>query len=220
MTLPTNGTGAVWNGGQGEAVSYELALRERYAEVRRRLGAPRASPLQMSPTSVSDRPYVIYAPINLISRPSWKILLRIASLKTGISEQRIMGRDRDVMTVHARFMTMALMRKHLNESLPVISGRWGMDHSTALHAIRKYESGQSSMRAAEFAARPRWRSSSRPKREVACTRWTKDEKAEAQAMRDDGMLLEGIADWFGVSRNAVQAMLKRHERELRGKAGG
>ena len=183
---------------------------DHYAAVKARLSGPRNVPLQIQPQYVSQRPRVLYAPIDLLGPPNWRTLLRLASLRTGVSEDRIMSRQRDVASVHARFMTWSLMRRHLEASLPMISARWGFDHSSALHGIRKYDSGQSLKRMQAVLGNPRNKPKDPERVYRSAVKWTPEEKAEAQAMRDDGMLLEGIANWFGVSRNAVQAMLKRH----------
>lgn len=186
-----------------------------YAAVRARLSRPRNATLQIQPVYVSERPRVLYAPIDMLSLPHWRFLLRFASLKTGVSEERIMSRQRDAVAVHARFMTWSLMRRHLETSLPMISCRWGFDHTSALHGIRKYDSGQSLKRLQAVLSNPRKRTKGPDRvRKFKTVKWTEEEKAEAKAMRDDGMLLEGIGNWFGVSRNAVQAMLKRYEKKL------
>ncbi len=200
---------------------YDLSTYEgqakHYAAVRARLSRPRNATLQIQPQYVAERPRVLYAPIDLLGSPNWRTLLRFVSLKTGVAEDRIMSRQRDAVSVHARFMTWSLMRRHLETSLPMISCRWGFDHTSALHGIRKFDSGQSLKRMQSVLANNPSRT--RPKdperiHKFKTVKWTPEEKAEAKAMRDDGMMLESIANWFGVSRSAVQAMLKRYERAM------
>lgn len=196
-------------------LSTHAGQAEHYREVRARLDRPKYVALLVQPRVIVQRPRVLYAPFDFLTTPSWRNLLRFVSLKTGVSEDLIMGRQRDPVTIHARFMTMTWMRRHLGISLPMVAARWGMDHSSAFHGIEKYESGKSLARANRAIAKAEKAAATpRRPRPFKTVRWTVEEIAEAQAMREDGMLLADIGKWFGVSEDAVQAMLARQRHNM------
>lgn len=191
-----------------------------YAAVRQRLWNPRpVKVIELPPPPKAWVPNVpppeSTAPFDFHAPPGWQSILRFVSLKTGVPERTIMSRDRTVPVVHARYMTMALMKRHLDASLPMIGRRWGADHTTVLHAIRRYESGEmeSRMNSCQHhkdQERLREKASQRPRR-YPVMKWTPKRLAAAQELRASGMKLKHIAEHFDVSDNAMQAALKRAE---------
>jgi hypothetical protein len=183
---------------------------EHYAAVRARLmGGVRRQSLP-PPREAPVARMVVPVPFDFISKPSWKSLLRFVSLKTGIGESDIMGRERGLVLAHGRSMLMSLMRSHQGMTYEAICTFWGYEASAVLSAVKRYESGKSAERFTKIIAR-RARGPSRPKRARVpfATKWTEDEIAEAQQMRASGALLKDLAEYFGVSENAVGAMLQR-----------
>lgn len=75
------------------------------------------------------------------------IALRVAAAHR-MSLKTLKGSARHRPVAHARFEAMWLMRQQKARdggprySLPQIANFFGRDHTTALHAIRRYESGQ------------------------------------------------------------------------------
>lgn len=184
-----------------------------YAAVRARLCMPKKRvEVETRPTARMYLP----PPFDFVSEHSWRNLLRFTSLKTGISETAIMGRERNLIVVHGRMMLIALMRRHTGMSLGVIGRFWGLDHSAALNAIRRYESGASLARFEAMRAKAEKRKATvavRKRAPVIPTKWTADEIAEVISMRDDGMLLRDIAKYYGVTPNAVGVLIKRQRRK-------
>jgi hypothetical protein len=181
---------------------------EHYAAVRARLmgGYARREIGARLPTGRM----VVPVPFDFISAPSWRNLLRFVSLQTGIGESDIMSRGRDLVIAHGRSMLMSLMRSHMDMTYEAICTFWGYEASAALSAVKRYESGKSAVRFKQRLARIA-KGPSRPKRErpAIMTKWTAEEIAEAQQMRAEGALLKDLAEYFGVSENAVGAMLQR-----------
>jgi chromosomal replication initiator protein len=83
---------------------------------------------------------VIPTPINFLSMPSWRFIVRYAALRHGVDDKDILGSSRVPKVSHARQEAMALVRSHTrNTSLPAVGRLFGRDHTTVLHSIRSYE---------------------------------------------------------------------------------
>jgi hypothetical protein len=116
---------------------------EHYAAVRARLNnAPPPKPNAPMPPrrmyllpKVRVKPEVKYgAPINLISYPGARFLIKLVSLRTGISTDDIVGPRREAVVVAARKDAIQLVYNHCPHlSLPMIGSIFNRDHTSILY---------------------------------------------------------------------------------------
>lgn len=136
--------------GQGRRTTMgpiEAEMRARYLEARDRLNVPRQQPpkiVREHVPAVSDAPPRVALPpprgpvVDLLSPPSWRVLLALVALKHRRSPGELIGQDRSRPVVEARFDAIALIHAHIEMSLPALGKKFGgRDHTTILHALRK-----------------------------------------------------------------------------------
>lgn len=73
-------------------------------------------------------------------RPSFKFIVAMVSSHTGVSVADIMSDRRLAIIVYARQLAFYVCKQHTTLTLPAIGLRFGRDHTTVLHGIRKIES--------------------------------------------------------------------------------
>lgn len=149
-------------------MSYELALRERYAEARGRLGMPygamghvRVQTPVSEPASEPEndwkpipepvRDYLLIAgsysdpeegPAQLfpaVAVPPWRVIVNEVARKHKMTIPQVVGQQRSHLIVLARHEAMYRMAHETRMSLPMIGRRLGnRDHTTVLHGIRQH----------------------------------------------------------------------------------
>lgn len=145
-------------------MSYELALKERYAEVRGRLGMPYgdmghvrvetpavAPANDWEPVPEPQRDYLLVAETysdpddepkpDIISVPlaPWRVILSEVCRKHGLTQKQVIGQQRNHNIVLARHEAMYRMAHETRMSLPMIGRRLGgRDHTTVLHGLRQH----------------------------------------------------------------------------------
>ncbi len=118
-----------------------LALQvDRYHGARERLwgspGLPRSLPAPR--VQIPPPPHAI-APFNFLARPAPKAIIKLVSLKHGVSVDEIMGPSRSVHLVAARHLAIWLVHTHCRWlSTPEVGRIFGRDHTTVLNALRKF----------------------------------------------------------------------------------
>lgn len=115
--------------------------RLHYAAVRARLNPTpprvRAPTLQLPPPAEEYTGDGI-APLNMLTTPSWRFLVTLASARTGVSVAEIMGRSRKHAIAAARHDAVALVYAYTNKSMVSVGKMFGgLDHTTILHIVRK-----------------------------------------------------------------------------------
>lgn len=73
-----------------------------------------------------------------VQRTTGKAIITSVAYATGVPVQSILGSDRVWRTVRARNLAMYLCRLRLRMTLSQIGLRFGKDHTTVLHGIRKH----------------------------------------------------------------------------------
>lgn len=68
----------------------------------------------------------------------WKAILAQVSKKHGVTISEIVGRQRSMHIVDARYEVMWRMKTETTLSLTQIGVRLGRDHSTVMHGVKKY----------------------------------------------------------------------------------
>jgi len=205
-------------------MTYEQALKERYAEGRRRLGAPVAVPASAVPLAVV--PEAVTAPVEPIQEPppfvvtacvdvtpdvdsapiiptaKWKTIMGDVARKHKINVGAMLGTRRDMAAVYARQELAYRLREECGMSWKQIGGRLGgKDHTTALHGYRRHQ---------EFLATGvRLYNHNGFKRGVF---WTEAKVQEAVSLRASGLKMQEIADAIGAtSASAVSSRLLLEE---------
>jgi|SRR5690606_28176007 len=69
---------------------------------------------------------------------SWESAITVVSDHFGISREYILDYNRDVNTVNARLMCIALMRIHLDMNYVEIGKALNRNHATIIHAMTKF----------------------------------------------------------------------------------
>lgn len=147
-------------------MSYELALRERYAEARGRLGMPYGAMGHVrvqtpanepandwEPVPEPQRDYLFIAEsyadpedeqkldaiIKAIPVAPWRVILSEVCRKHGMTQKQVIGQQRNHNIVLARHEAMYRMAHETRMSLPMIGRRLGdRDHTTVLHGLRQH----------------------------------------------------------------------------------
>lgn len=118
----------------------------RAAEVRRRLmnppnayRPPEPEPVVLTlPTPVADEDGVPWgAPLDFLKPCSAHFLIAVASLKTGVPVEEILGRDRQVRVMVGRTLAIQLVYLHTQRSLPSVGALFDRDHTTIINALKK-----------------------------------------------------------------------------------
>lgn len=144
----------------------DLSFMTRYAEIRKRMFAPPAPKPKLvpPPQPVREARTCYMVPIqgpcqphhksfsyyngerdvlNVISTPdriSVEDCIRFVCKSAGVSKSELISERRTAAIAHLRQAAMYLARIYTTRSLPDIGRRFsGRDHTTVLHAIRKFE---------------------------------------------------------------------------------
>lgn len=141
-------------------MSFEAQLTGQYADVRARLmgrvkpmprpvllslPTPKLEPVEEKPAKAPRaprRPYVVLprdlnAPLNMLTPPSWRFLVAVASARHGIPQADIVSASRVRSVVAARQDAMAMVYQHTQASTSVVGRYFGRDHTTVIHALQK-----------------------------------------------------------------------------------
>lgn len=80
------------------------------------------------------------APVDLLARPSARLLVKLAARHWGVRAELLPGPSRDGLVVAARHHAMWLIRTHTRMSLPQIGQMLGgRDHATVLSGIASHQ---------------------------------------------------------------------------------
>lgn len=78
-------------------------------------------------------------PANMLLRPNWRFLVKLAALRHGVTVEDIHGISRKRNHVAGRAMAIWLVHTHCPHfSIPELGRLFNRDHTTALHAIKKF----------------------------------------------------------------------------------
>lgn len=135
------------------------------------------------------------SPIDLLSRPSARLLMKLAARRWGVNAAMLPGPSRDSLLVVARHHAMWLIRTHTGMSLPGIGRMFGgRDHATVLSGIAHHLERVAGKRELPFV-------------------WTPQRASNVLRFARTGGTLQEIGRTFGLPR----ADLLRHPRyaELR-----
>lgn len=93
-----------------------------------------------SSTVAYDPPCPVRVTDRLYSAFRWKAIIAEAAVRHGLSIAEIVGSSRSRWIAWPRFEAIYNLRKELGWSLPQIGRRMGdRDHTTVLHALRRYD---------------------------------------------------------------------------------
>lgn len=123
-------------------------MRAASSAARRRLMNEPARPVRpealapmpaAAPAPIIEAPPTIphSVPINMLMPPSWRLLLKLASLRHGIPIWDILGPSRLGRVVAARAYAMTLIYQHTQFSTPAVGRLFGRHHATVLHSLRR-----------------------------------------------------------------------------------
>ncbi len=130
-----------------------------------------------------------------------KEIIAEEAARCGLTAEDLAADTRLRDCVAARDMAIYRVRKETGLSLPKIGAFFNRDHTTVLHALRKVDArGGARLPPVPLKARPE------PKPKMAPT----FDHAEAMAMLGEGRTLEEVGQHFGVSRQRVRQIAKRH----------
>lgn len=124
-------------------ISFESALKARYANARLRLMIGRSMPalpaVAPSEPEPSPEPKAYYPPVplNMLRPCSARFLIRLVGLKHNIPVRYILGLSRQRKVVAARHEAIAAVYQHTQASMPAVGRFFGRDHTTVLAALRK-----------------------------------------------------------------------------------
>ena len=76
---------------------------------------------------------------NPMAVPRWQAIVQDVSHKRGVAVAELMGRSQRFAVSHARFECWSLIREKLGVSYPTIARWWGVDHSSVMHGVRRWE---------------------------------------------------------------------------------
>lgn len=77
------------------------------------------------------------APLNMHGACSWRFLVRLASLRHGLSVEEVMRRCRQRHIIAARTEAIELVYRHTQYSMPGIGRLFELDHTSILNALIK-----------------------------------------------------------------------------------
>jgi hypothetical protein len=119
-------------------MSYEATLKAHYAEVRTRLPvAPSVRRIAIVRAPKPKPKPIFETPINFCAPHSWRFLVAYAAAKYGVSSEEVLGNVRSRDIVLARQEAIYECYRHISMSLPALGRRFGRDHTTILHSIRR-----------------------------------------------------------------------------------
>lgn len=121
-----------------EMLAEGKARRERLmsgrAAVEKRVAQLAPPPTEPQPTFVET----LGAPVNMIAPPSWRFLLAVVALRHGLLPSDLLGTCRSQNIVAARSEAMLLVYQHTQASTTQVGVWFCKDHTTVLHALRKF----------------------------------------------------------------------------------
>lgn len=80
-----------------------------------------------------------YAPFNFLKKPGPHAIVKLVSLKHGLTTKEVLGQDRFVRIVAARHESIWMIHTHCPWlSMPEIGRIFGRDHTTILYTIQKF----------------------------------------------------------------------------------
>jgi hypothetical protein len=82
------------------------------------------------------------APLDMLSPPSWRFLLKLACLRHKVPSTVILGPARTRGAVAARHYAICLIYQHTQCSLPQVGAHLGRDHTTVLYALEKHRANR------------------------------------------------------------------------------
>ncbi len=140
-------------------ISYEAALKARYAAVRANLYAapkPRLLVVQKQSEAPAVEQEAVVAEVvsiplpppaksdilDMYAAPGWRFLLRLASLRHQIPAKDILSDKRSREIVAARSEAMAMVYQHTQLSTTIVGKMFNRDHTTVLHALVKFDAKQ------------------------------------------------------------------------------
>jgi hypothetical protein len=91
------------------------------------------------PPAPQPEPEAGSAPFNFLKLPGWQGIVKLVSLKHGVSVSDILGPGRRVPVAAARQEAVYLVFTHCAKSFPETGRLFNRDHTTALHSVRKIE---------------------------------------------------------------------------------
>ncbi|WP_084587536.1 helix-turn-helix domain-containing protein [Devosia riboflavina] len=97
--------------------------------------------------------------VDLQTYPSWRSILALVAMKHGVMQRDILGSCRFRHIVAARHEAVLLIFRHTKLSRAAIGRRFGRDHTTVLHVLRKFDVED---RLLEMPPRPQKAVSGRP----------------------------------------------------------
>lgn len=116
----------------------EAGIRPVVAEEAEPTAPVVAAPQPVEEPIHQSRSRVAYGcPINMIRTASWRFLLELAVLRYGVSQRDLLGPTRQRSIVEARNYAIGLIYQHTQQSMPGVGNRFGRDHTTILHALRR-----------------------------------------------------------------------------------
>lgn len=194
------------------------------AEVHQRFFKPEPKPAP-KPVAVVSRPeptrlgpkitVLEYAPLNMLSPPSWKFLVAFAAVRRGVSADEIMGQSRGNTICQARHDAVALVALYSPERTPLqIARLFGRDRATIVHSLKVRASGPLPLIAAPVvakapapkAAKPASKASpTRRKRNPAVRKATVLQSAVTRAYAY-GVPLKDVADEYGSTTGSLKVI--------------
>lgn len=140
------------------------------------------------------------APIDLISYPSWRVLVKFAALKTRVRVDDVLSRNRRKNIVATRYHAMWLVMTHCQRvSLPKIGRLFDRDHTTVIHGIRTHKLRIAGDRAAPFF-------------------WSDEAIERATVLYNNGAHDAKVMAKLGVNKRDLQMMPGRQEAKQQYKA--
>lgn len=122
-----------------DIVAAGKAVRDRLMG-NRVLPVLRVQRIPPKPLAVAPKPSIRVlgrAPLNMMAPCSAKFIIRMVSLRHGVTIKTIVGSSRVTKVVAARTEAMCLIYQHTQMSTPAIGRFMNRDHTTVLHALDK-----------------------------------------------------------------------------------
>ncbi len=119
--------------------SLESTMRAHASAVRHRL----RNPAPIRPQPKPETPVIKnsgYRVPRMANRPysiKWREIVASTAGRHGLTEKDLLSPDRYVPTVRARAEAMWLMHRYTDMTISAIGKRFGRDHTTVLHNLRK-----------------------------------------------------------------------------------
>jgi hypothetical protein len=127
-------------------MSVVMEMHQEHVARRSRMGMPvmmvrglRATLASLPPPTPRVEPEVWGCPLNMLTKPTPRFLIKLVSVRRSIPVTEMTGRCKTVDYVAARDEALALIYTHCRAmSLPELGRLFGgRDHTTILHSLRK-----------------------------------------------------------------------------------